>query len=57
MKDGTDISYESLRSLDKRIPDGTHALIVATSSFGMRGFDYRAPSKGITLIIAASFPN
>lgn len=59
MKDGDDtINDEFLRTLDNRghIDDGNHTLIVATSSFGMRGFDYRS-QKGITLIIAASFAN
>lgn len=56
MKDGHDISDVFLRALDKRNDqDRTHALIVASSSFGMRGFDYRAPDKGITLVIASSF--
>lgn len=54
MKDGEEINDEFLRTLDKRGPDGLHTLIVASSSFGMRGFDYRS-LKGITLIIAASF--
>lgn len=54
MKDGEDISDEFLRTLENRNEDGSHTLIVATSSFGMRGFDYRS-NKGITLIVAASF--
>ena len=33
---------------------GLYPVIIATGSFGMRGFDYRS-SKGITLIIAQSF--
>jgi hypothetical protein len=58
MKDGQNINDEYLRTLDNRaVPDGPHALIVAPDSFGMRGFDYRAKTKGITLIIAAPFSN
>lgn len=57
-KDGEDIDDNFLRSLDTRNEaTGTHALIVMTSLFGMRGFDYRAPIKGIALVIAASFSN
>ena len=42
-------------SLDKRVSTaGLYPVIVATTSFGMRGFDYRS-SKGITEIIAKSF--
>jgi hypothetical protein len=56
IQDGEDINDEFLRTLDNRSgPDGFHTLIVTSSSFGMRGFDYRSPNKGITLIIAASF--
>lgn len=55
MKDGEDIDDEFLRTLDNHTePNGAHTLIVASSSFGMRGFDYRS-CKGITLIIATSF--
>jgi hypothetical protein len=54
MKDGEVINDEFLRKLDSRNEDDSHHLIIATSSFGMRGIDYRS-SKGITLIIAASF--
>jgi len=55
MKDEENID-EFLRALDNRAgPDRTHILLVAPDSFGMRGFDYRAPIKGITLVIAASF--
>lgn len=58
LKDGDEINDEFLRSLDQRSgQEGNHALLVASSSFGMRGFDYRAPQKGITLVIAASFAN
>lgn len=57
MKDGEVISDEFLRTLDDHTnPDGTRTLIVTSSSFGMRGFDYRS-SKGIALVIAASFTN
>jgi hypothetical protein len=56
MKDGDVIDDEFLRNLDDRGMDGNHTLIVTTSPFGMRGVDYRS-SKGITLIIAASFAN
>jgi hypothetical protein len=55
MKDGEIIDDKFLRALDNRAADGAHTLIVATSSFGMRGFDYRARTKGITLVVAASF--
>ena len=55
MKDGERIDDTFLRTLDNCAIDGAHTLIVATSSFGMRGFDYRAKTKGITLIIAAPF--
>ena len=30
---------------------------MASGSFGMRGFDYRAQTKGITLVLAAPFAN
>ena len=56
--DGENIDDEFVRTLDNRDGlNGPHVLLVATSSFGMRGFDYRAPSKGIALILAASFAN
>jgi hypothetical protein len=56
VQDGLDIDDELLRTLDNRSDsDGLHTLVVTSSSFGMRGFDYRAPTKGITLIIATSF--
>lgn len=55
MQDGENINDEFLRKLDNRPSEGQHTLIVASSSFGMRGFDYRAETKGITLIIADSF--
>lgn len=56
IQDGEDIDDEFLRTLENRSStDGFHTLIVTCTSFGMRGFDYRSPMKGITLIIAASF--
>ena len=55
MKDGERIDDEFLRTLDNHAIGGAHTLIVATTSFGMRGFDYRALTKGITLVVAASF--
>jgi hypothetical protein len=40
---GENINDEFLRTLDNRTgPNDTHTLIVVTSSFGMRGFDYRS---------------
>ena len=59
MNDKDEISDEFLRTLDERSSqDGSlHNLIVATTSFGMRGMDYRAKNKGIALIVAASFGN
>lgn len=42
MKDGDIIDDEFLRTLDKSDSKGDHTLIVANSSFGMRGFDYRS---------------
>ena len=57
MKDGENIKDEFLRTLDNTGLGGKHELIIASSLFGMRGFDYRSPRKGITLIIAASFSN
>jgi hypothetical protein len=56
IQEGVDIDDEFLRYLDTRSgSDGLHTLVVTCSSFGMRGFDYRSPTNGITLIIAASF--
>ena len=46
-----------LRSLDTRLNSGLFPVIVATDSFGKRGFDYRAPINGITLLINDSFHN
>ena len=57
MADGENIDDEFLRTLDNPGPDGAHVLLVATSSFGMRGIDYRSPTKGVTLILAKSFAN
>jgi hypothetical protein len=34
-----------------------YQLVVATEAFAMRGFDYRAESVGITLVIVKSFIN
>ena len=58
MDPSTKIDDEYLRHLDTINPlTGKYPLIVATSDFGMRGFDYRAPKNGICLILAASFSN
>ena len=59
MNNQDEISDEFLRTLDERSSqDGSlHNLIVATTSFGMRGMDYRAKNKGIVLIVSASFGN
>jgi hypothetical protein len=44
IEDGEDIDDEFLRTLDNRSSsNGLHSLIVTSSSFGMRGFDYRSP--------------
>jgi hypothetical protein len=32
-------------------------IMVTTTSFGLRGFDYRAPTNGLTLIIAKALPH
>ena len=58
MSDEENINDGFLRTLDKRDPETeTYTLLVANSSFGMRGFDYRSKTKGITLILAKSFAN
>jgi hypothetical protein len=51
------VNHSLLRNLDQRTPAGKFPLIVATTPFAMRGFDYRALINGITLINAASFSN
>ena len=59
MNDKDEISDEFLRTLDERSSqDGSlHNLIDATTSFNMSEFDYRDPTKGVSLIIATSFAN
>lgn len=46
-----------MRELDKpdQIIDGLYPLIITTTFYGMRGFDYRATVVGINLIIATPF--
>jgi hypothetical protein len=47
-----------LRELDSGNSEPTgfrYKLIIATDPFAMRGFDYRAKTTGITLVIAKSF--
>jgi hypothetical protein len=51
------VDHASLRNLDLKSNTDKYPLLVATSSSAMRGFDYRAPKLGITLIVAKSFAN
>jgi hypothetical protein len=47
-----------LRELDSgssEANDFRYKLIIATDPFAMRGFDYRAKTVGITLVVAKSF--
>jgi hypothetical protein len=49
---------DNMNKLDgQAMPLFRYQLVVATEQFAMRGFDYRAESVGITLIIAKSFTN
>ena len=47
--------YRALRQLDGVDHKRMHKLILATTEVEMRGFDLRAPMKGVTLVIAKSF--
>jgi hypothetical protein len=51
------IDHALLRNLDSKSNADKYPLLVAASPFAMRGFDYRAPKRGITLIVAKSFTN
>lgn len=42
IEEGKDIDDEFLRTLDRFGQDGLHTLIVTSSPFGMRAFDYRS---------------
>ena len=54
---GLDFSDEVLLRLDQRTQRSLFNLIVSTSTFGMRGIDYRAEKIGANIFIAASFAN
>lgn len=51
------VDDEFLRNLDKTPSGCLHRLLCATDTFGMRALDYRAPRKGIHLVIARPFAN
>lgn len=54
-KELSDVNDDQMRTLDSKIDDDNHQLIIITEEFYMRGFDFRAPNKGIVLIIAKPF--
>jgi len=45
----------TLRKLDEKNLSGNHKILIVTESSYMRGTDFRAPTHGITLILAKSF--
>jgi hypothetical protein len=47
--------FKNLRKLDERETDGNHKVVLITESKFMRGLDFRAPLKGICLLIMKSF--
>lgn len=54
-EDHDDMQTNNLKELDKTNGEGLYPLIITTSTFGMRGIDYRSQSVPIHLIIAKSF--
>jgi hypothetical protein len=48
------INEDLLRSMDTSTTN-PYQLVIATDSFAMRGFDYRAKTIGIALVLAKSF--
>jgi hypothetical protein len=48
------IKEDLLRSMDT-IDSNLYQLVIATDPFAMRGFDYRAKTTGIALVLAKSF--
>jgi len=44
-----------MTKLDERDYGGSYKILLTTDKLVMRGFDFRAPLKGICLIIAKSF--
>jgi hypothetical protein len=49
------VDSEFLRNLDRPNEEGLFPLVVSTSTFGMRGIDYRSQSVPMHLILAKSF--
>lgn len=52
---GHEFDSAFLRALDKADSEGQYPLIVTTSTFGMRGIDYRSSGASMHLVIAKSF--
>jgi hypothetical protein len=50
------IDHKMLRTLDDMV-EGQYRTLVSTKLEAMRGIDYRAPTKGITLLICQQFNN
>lgn len=50
------IDHDRLRNLDAKPASDLYPIILCSdASLGMRGLDYRAPEKGICLLVAKSF--
>lgn len=49
------ITSDDLRKLDTPHENHSHSLIVVTDATQMRGLDFRAPSKGVCLVINKTF--
>ena len=51
----TEHEATSLRNLDSRNINGLHQILLVTDGLVMRGSDFRAPIKGLCLMIAKPF--